>query len=191
MVEFKEWPKIPRGGKGNEKITITEKIDGSNGCIIIENGVIVGVQSRNRMLASLKDGTLTREGDDNFGFAHWVIQNQNELLSLEDGYHYGEWAGPGIQNNPHKLENKTFFLFNALRWNPNNPNTPAITRTVPVLYQGLDKQGLIDEVMLALKAGAAEKDYKAEGIVVYYQNTKRLEKYTFEFSEGKWKNESN
>ena len=34
MVEFKEWPKIPRGL--GEQMTITEKIDGTNACIIVE-----------------------------------------------------------------------------------------------------------------------------------------------------------
>lgn len=35
QVEFKEWPKIPRGQ--NEIVSITEKINGTNACIIIND----------------------------------------------------------------------------------------------------------------------------------------------------------
>lgn len=102
MLEFKPWPKISRDNPFN--VTITEKIDGTNACIIIQDGLLVGVQSRKRFITTL---------DDNYGFAAWVCENENELLKLGDGYHYGEWAGPGIQKNPHDLNEKTFFLFNS------------------------------------------------------------------------------
>lgn len=36
-MEFKEFPKIPRL---NREFTITEKIDGTNGCIVVEEGSI-------------------------------------------------------------------------------------------------------------------------------------------------------
>lgn len=85
-IEFKAWPKIPRAT--GEKVTITEKMDGTNACVVIQEGKIVGVQSRKRF--------ITPE-DDNYGFAAWVAENEQELLKLGDGYHYGEWAGLGIQ----------------------------------------------------------------------------------------------
>ena len=61
IVEFKAWPKIGRYNPFN--VTITEKMDGTNACIIIEDGFIVGVQSRKRLITP---------DDDNFGFAQWV-----------------------------------------------------------------------------------------------------------------------
>ena len=115
--EFKAWPKI--GRENPFKVTITEKLDGTNSCVIIQDDKVVGVQSRKRF--------ITPE-DDNFGFAQWVVDNNDELLSLEDGYHYGEWAGEGIQKNPHCLEGKHFFLFNTFRWNPDNHNKPPCCR---------------------------------------------------------------
>ena len=105
-VEFKAWEKIPR--ENPFTVTITEKIDGTNACIIIMDGEIVGVQSRKRLITVL---------EDNYGFAKWVEYNKKDLLGLGDGYHYGEWAGLGIQGNPHKLDKKHFFLFNTFRWN--------------------------------------------------------------------------
>jgi len=93
--EFKPWPKIPRPKGMN--ITITEKMDGTNACVVIQDGNFVGAQSRNRI--------ITPE-DDNMGFANWAYENQSDLEGLGDGYHYGEWCGPGIQKNPHNLGKK-------------------------------------------------------------------------------------
>lgn len=171
-VEFKAWPKIPRGGE-QERVIITEKIDGTNACIIIQEGAIAGVQSRNRFI---------KVGDDNYGFASWVERNKKSLLGLGEGYHYGEWAGPGIQKNPLELERKTLFLFNTLKWNLQNPNKPEICETVPVLYDGPFSADTISNTMVSLK----KKSPNAEGVVAFYPKTKRLEKFTFKFSRGKW-----
>ena len=174
MIEFKEWPKIPRGGK--RLITVTEKMDGTNACIIIKEGVVVGAQSRKRL--------ITPE-DDNYGFAGWVDRNKEELATLGDGYHYGEWTGLGIQKNPHNLENKTFFMFNTHRWFV-NPNLPSICMVVPVLYHGTYYENMIEDIMLNLKEEAGCV-YTPEGIVAYEHTTRTMTKYTFKFSEGKWK----
>ena len=85
-IEFKAWPKIPRENPLNA--TITEKMNGTNACVILHDGEIVGVQSRKRFITP---------GGDNYGFAAWVEANSDQLKSLGDGYHYGEWAGCGIQ----------------------------------------------------------------------------------------------
>jgi hypothetical protein len=174
-IEFKAWPKIPRAT--GEKVTITEKLDGTNACIVIQDGVIVGVQSRKRFITP---------SDDNYGFASWVEENKEDLLKLEDGYHYGEWAGLGIQKNPHNLDSKQFFLFNTFRWNSLNPHKPRCCNVVPVLYQGLLADNDIDAVLIDLKASSIKQGYTAEGIIVYYQNTKRYEKYTYNYVAGKW-----
>jgi hypothetical protein len=172
MVEFKAWHKIPRGGK--DLVTVTEKMDGTNACIIIEGDEIVGVQSRKRL--------ITPE-DDNYGFAGWVSRNASELVKLGDGYHYGEWAGLGIQKNPHNLEEKTFFLFNTYRC---PSQLPEICAVVPVLYHGAYYEDMVEDIMLTLKDDA-EAIYEPEGIVVFSHNTQCMTKYTFKFSEGKWK----
>ncbi len=172
QIEFRGWPKIPRGGQ--EKITIAEKIDGTNACIVIQDGGILGCQSRNRI--------ITPE-DDNFGFANWVKENEEDLLSLGDGYHYGEWAGEGIQKNPHGIVGKEFFLFNTFRWNENNPNRPKCCNVVPVLYYGVMTESIIVDTLEEL-TNKYEGDLHAEGVVVWYHNTKRYEKYTF--AQPKW-----
>jgi hypothetical protein len=171
-VEFKGWPKIARD-RGNT-ITITEKIDGTNACVIIRDGVLVGMQSRNRLI---------KPGDDNMGFAFWAHENAEALTTLGDGYHYGEWAGPGIQKNPHMLEQKQFFLFNTFR--PVDTLPPCV-KQVPVLYNGPSSAEVVDAVMADLWAYASAAKYIPEGIIIYNHDSRTYLKKTFANTGGKW-----
>lgn len=173
-VEFKAWDKIPR--ENPFKATITEKINGTNACIIIRDGEIVGMQSRKRL--------ITPE-DDNHGFAAWVRDYACDLIALGDGYHYGEWAGPGIQKNPHSLDKKRLFLFNTFRWNKDNPNLPECCDVVPVLFQGIISPETIEECMGRLQ-GAAKEGETPEGVVVYYHAFRKYTKHTIVSPNGKW-----
>ena len=106
-MEFQEFQKIARLSRD---IVITEKIDGTNGVIGIEDdGVTMHVGSRSRW--------LTVENGDNFGFALWALTHKDELLTLGPGLHYGEWWGSGIQRG-YGLQKgeKRFSLFNVARW---------------------------------------------------------------------------
>ena len=172
-IEFKPWPKIPRD-KGNI-ITITEKMDGTNGCIVIKDNKIVAIQSRNRFI---------KLGDDNYGFALWVSENEECLLNLGEGHHYGEWVGPGIQKNPHNLDKKTFFLFNTFR---PVETLPECVKQVKVLYNGAYSLEIVEDTMEGLKLYAKVSEYKPEGIVIYNHDSRTHMKKTFKFSEGKWK----
>lgn len=164
-IEFKAWPKIQRLDKNT--VTITEKIDGTNACVIVDNGQVVGAQSRNRL--------LTLEAD-NMGFANWVEQNKEPLATLGDGYHYGEWAGPGIQKNPHCLSQKTFFLFDSRMHGlfENNPEHPAkdVVSVVPILYTGWYSPEIVDDILWYLEEGdiglGAGKETNPEGIIIYF-----------------------
>jgi len=173
MVEFKSFGKIPRDNPFSA--TITEKIDGTNACIIIEDGKLVGTQSRKRLITP---------DDDNYGFAAWAAANEEDLLGLGDGYHFGEWAGLGIQKNPHNLKEKEFFLFNTYRWSK-NPERPKCCNCVPVLFQGLLEVDTIEKELGKL----AEKEtdlYKPEGIIVYYHAFDKYTKHTIKSPNGKW-----
>lgn len=174
VLEFKPWEKI--GRENPFKVTITEKIDGTNACIIIQDGELLGCQSRKRL--------ITPE-DDNYGFAGWVERNKEELLSLGDGYHYGEWAGLGIQKNPHCLSKKEFFLFNTCRWNPNNPNLPNCCAVVPILFQGVIEPDTVDFMLYGLTERATSEE-RPEGVVVYYHAFRKYTKHTIKSPNGKW-----
>lgn len=171
MLDFKPWPKISRDNPFN--VTVTEKIDGTNACIVIADGEMLAVQSRKRF--------ITPESD-NYGFASWVKENKTELLCLGDGHHYGEWAGPGIQKNPLKLDRKRFFLFNTSRWNENNLNLPACCDVVPVLFQGQ----LEPDVVPSLLKDLSESSVVREGVVVYYHAFRTYTKHTIISPNGKW-----
>jgi len=153
MIEFKAWPKIPR--IENEKVTFTEKIDGTNACIIIEGEGKFGVQSRTRL--------ITPE-DDNYGFAKWAYKNKEELLKLGEGHHYGEWWGKGIQRGYGK-EEKYFSLFNVLRWNEDNLNLPKCCKVVPKIEADTIEEA--KKVLLDYGSFAAPGWMKVEGIVMF------------------------
>ena len=94
MLTFEEWPKIPRYKK---ELVITEKIDGTNGCVAIEhlntpelleqareslgkpkgpvaivNGPSDGDFARALWAGSRSRWLDTSKTGDNFGFAKWV-----------------------------------------------------------------------------------------------------------------------
>lgn len=172
-VEFRTWPKIPRNKGGT--VTITEKIDGTNACVIVRDDELVGIQSRTRLI---------QPGDDNMGFAFWAVQNAESLVELGEGYHYGEWAGPGIQKNPHMLTEKTFFLFNTFR---PQETLPDCVKQVPVLYQGAGSSEVTNQVMADLWASASAAGYIPEGVIIYNHDTRTYMKDTFLNRHGKWK----
>lgn len=173
MTEFKAWPKIKRVKEFN--VVVTEKVDGTNGCVIITNGEVVGVQSRKRIITP---------SDDNFGFANWVERNKEDLKTLGDGYHYGEWAGPGIQKNPHQLDTKQFFLFNSYRW---KEEKPLCCEVVPILYSGGYKASVINQLIEAGSQIGPDEGF--EGVMIYFPFADTYLKHTIKSPEGKWVSE--
>ena len=171
--EFKAWGKTQRyNGLG---VTISEKIDGTNACVVVHEGEVVGAQSRNRIITPEKD---------NMGFARWVEENKESLATLGDGYHYGEWAGEGIQKNPHNLVGKHFLMFNTSR---PHESLPTCVELVPVLYEG-SYQGKdhIDSIMEELVLKGKEMGYTPEGIIIYFHEHRKGLKYTFANNKSKW-----
>ena len=129
--DFEKFPKIPRYIR---ETIITEKIDGTNAQIFIEQidmDADVGTEGEDRESYKLADGPEWRvlagsrnrwlgfaspKMQDNHGFAAWVFDHRNELIKgLGPGRHYGEWWGKGIQRG-YELDEKRFSLFNVTRW---------------------------------------------------------------------------
>lgn len=178
---FESFQKISRVKQGFGCV-ITEKLDGSNGQIVIENGKIVGVGSCQRWISP---GKMT----DNYGFARWVEENEEEITAkLGEGTHFGEWWGNGIQRN-YGLKEKRFSLFNTSRWS--NPELrPSCMSVVPVLYAGEFSRAAVNGVMRELSVSgsiAAPGFMKPEGIIIYLPGPNTLLKQTYEHSDGKWK----
>ncbi len=189
MTKFLEFPKI---GRYSKKVIVSEKIDGANGQIFIdENGEFL-VGSRTRW--------ITPE-NDNHGFAKWAYENKETLLKLGPGRHFGEWWGNGI-NRGYGLQKgeKRFSIFNLSRWclfgtTPKQMDTedPTLIKyqnvlpegigLVPVLWEGNFDDLKVSEILSELK----EKGSKAvpgfmspEGIVIYHTAKGCLFKKTIE-----------
>lgn len=181
-IEHKAWPKIPR--LSNEVMTITEKIDGSNACVVfLPNpdapfGFEYAAQSRSKL--------ITPE-DDNFGFAKWVYTWTDELFAdLGFGYHYGEWWGSGIQRGYGcDKGSKQFSLFNSVRWakafiDGHTFKTPQLG-VVPMLYHGGASLQYAQGVAADLyrDGSYAKLGYALpEGVVIYLKEAQATYKIT-------------
>jgi hypothetical protein len=154
LPEFKPFPKMARLSR---EIIVTEKLDGTNASIHIteEGDILAG--SRNRWITPVSD---------NYGFAAWVRDHRDELLTLGAGTHFGEWWGNGIQRG-YSLTEKRFSLFNTSR----GDNLPACCHLVPILYQGEFCTVEIDFALRDLSergSRAAPGFMRAEGLVVFH-----------------------
>lgn len=208
MPLFEEFKKIPRY---RQNLCITEKIDGTNAQVHIQvlenlsnfdimkkNLYCIGTWfdeglphlmfagSRNRWIAPENTPGLDK-GCDNYGFAGWVKENFDDLKSLGEGSHYGEWWGGKIGRKYGRAE-KTFSLFNAIRWNPNNPNKPDCCGVVDII----DTTDPV-EAMMELKDNGSmiltddgSRFQNPEGIIIYHPGSKSYFKQTFEYDKGKW-----
>lgn len=175
MSNFREFQKIPRL---NREVIITEKIDGTNGCVVVTEDGCVSAQSRS---------TIITPENDNFGFAKWVFEHEAELSQLGPGYHYGEWWGQGIQRK-YGLAEKRFSLFNVHRW---GETRPSCCHVVPVIMRGTASQGFSVaypalEFLRANGSLAAPGFMKPEGIVAFHTQGNLLFKATLEKDE-EWK----
>jgi len=201
MLEFKKFDKIPRLSR---EIIITEKLDGTNAQIFIYNKrdeilwpdtpveklitqdfidrfsvfekdeVYIFAGSRKRWLDYSSKG-------DNYGFAKWVQANAEELLKLEEGRHYGEWYGNGIQRK-YDLQEKRLALFNVSKWSDDELR-PKCCEVVPILYKGLFDTIIIESVLDSLERNgskAVPNFMKPEGIIVRHQASGQMFKKTIE-----------
>jgi len=202
-MDFEKFPKIPRF---NRDIIITEKIDGTNGQIIIERfsnelltnegrGVMAGAvyyqhdfntDFETAIWAGSRNRWLNRVGGDNHGFAGWVFANGPELVEgLGVGRHYGEWWGQGIGRR-YGLDHKRFSLFNTKRWA--TQERPKCCDAVPVIYEGpwmLPDTAILAPNMalsLLLERGsfAAPGYTEPEGIVIFHPQGNLTFKITLE-----------
>lgn len=180
-MEFQGFPKLHRLSRD---VIITEKIDGTNACVVIQpyDGDRDDIDSLPRPVAVLDETETTpvlgmyaqsrtriiTPDDDNFGFAAWVKENADELFKLGEGRHFGEWWGRGIQRG-YGLSHKYFSLFNTGRYKFGVQ--PACCQVVPVLYKGPFNTEGVDVSMYVLKtygSKAAPGFMRPEGVVVFH-----------------------
>jgi hypothetical protein len=173
---FEAFPKIARLKR---TIIVTEKIDGSNAQIIInDDATDLAAASRNQLIYPGKS-------TDNFGFAAWVQDNKPALLALGPGRHFGEWWGSGIQRGyglPKGV--RRFSLFNVSRWS--DPEVrPQCCDVVPTLFTGIETGNVIDSLIadLITNGSRAAPFMNPEGIVVFHTASRTLFKVTCQDDE--------
>ncbi len=194
MTDFTRYNKIARW---NRLVIVTEKLDGTNGAIVIEQWhepwkdesvtayvtgkdgwlYAVSTQSRNRFITP---------GRDNYGFARWVADHADLLVAtLGEGVHFGEWWGQGIQRK-YGMQQKVFSLFNTSRWAdydfPEGFN--GSLRCVPVLgILTTPKEEKIQEILEDLRVNgsvASPGFMRPEGIILYHVSANTGFKITLE-----------
>jgi hypothetical protein len=194
MEEFQDFDKIARLSR---MMTITEKIDGTNVQVYIED--LEGYDETDPFCIAQRDGLAMFAGSrtrwitpeaDNYGFALWAKLHSEELFNLGPGRHFGEWWGSGIQRKYGQTE-KHWSLFNTAKWLEDFDNAkslcPACCRVVPVLYRGTFDTAFISSTMTLLAAEgsrAAPGFDKPEGVVIYHEAGRIMFKKTFEKDEG-------
>lgn len=179
LPDFREYNKIPRYRRN---IIITEKIDGSNAQIFITPEGKIYAGSRTRWLTPGKS-------TDNYGFAAWVEEHKEELLTLGVGRHFGEWYGKGINRN-YGLKDRRFVMFRHPEVNP----LPANIAVVPTLYSGVISDEAINKTLDDLKLNGSRLVpgfMRPEGVVIYHVAAGKQFKITLEGDEApKGKNET-
>ena len=187
-MEFKEFAKI---GRLNREVIVTEKIDGTNGQVMIVPRGSEDAPNWDRTASTVSGGVMMdvyagsrskwiTPNADNFGFARWVYEHADELLKLGEGAHFGEWWGAGIQRR-YGLTEKRWSLFNTYRW-MSPAARPECCDVVPIIVTGVGF-GCIDEALDRLRTAgsfAAPGFMKPEGVVAFHTQTNTLFKVTLE-----------
>lgn len=208
-TDFVAWPKTPRYYRD---IVITEKIDGTNACAVIEEwpfGTHVqgipdtacalilgpnkmgngGMPAHEYVVSAQSRTRFVKPESDTHGFARWVRDNAYNLVhDLEAGRHYGEWWGSGI-NRGYGLTKgeKRFSLFNTKKWGSAEFATPGLG-VVPVLYEGDHTGSAIASALGGLMhdGSAAAPGYdNPEGVCIYHTASGQVFKVTLDGDEAK------
>lgn len=207
MITFEPWPKMARLFK--DDMVITEKIDGTNSCVLIEPYVggnqhpqsllVVDIEGNKWEVAAQSRTRLIDPKNDNMGFAKYVWDNAAAfVLTLGAGRHFGEWWGSGIQRGYGLPKGeKRFSLFNTHRWAHLShviplTSVPNLYR-VPILYKGPFDTEKIVETKQTLQDGgswAALTFPRPEGVVVFHEASQHAYKSLLEGDDlHKWQQE--
>jgi hypothetical protein len=197
VIEFQSWPKTTRLFRS---ITVTEKIDGTNACVIFEPKPYeewdnepdtlpyhFAAQSRNRLITP---------DADNAGFANFVYAKHEELFALLGyGRHYGEWWGQKI-GRKYDMDHRAFSIFNTDMWSVNVGDKishvvgDSELTHVPVLYRGdMDTEEILNRLKDLKHYGsvAAPGFMDPEGLCVWHSQSRIVQKLTLDNNDkGKW-----
>lgn len=199
MLEFQEFEKISRL---NREVICTEKIDGTNGQVMIVPRGTEDAPNWDRTASTVVSGMMMdiyagsrskwiTPNADNFGFARWVYEHADELLQLGEGPHFGEWWGAGIQRR-YGCKEKHWSLFNIDRWVSALSSAPLVEKqqraplcclVVPVLSSGIGMYEPVEKALNLLRehGSLASPGFMApEGVVAFHTHSRTRFKVTLE-----------
>lgn len=169
--KFEAYGKTPRL---NRQIHISEKLDGTNVGIVIDELGGVWPQSRNRQIRPGKD-------TDHHGFARWVIDNADALRdALGPGRHFGEWVGPKIGPRNYGLTENHLYLFNPRHAEAVEASGLDRLHIVPQLgiWDTFDSELIGSILNLLVQVGSqiapARKFVRPEGIIIYHSASNQV-----------------
>jgi len=163
-------------GKDDE-VLCTEKIDGTNVSIVIENGIIISIWNRTERLPFFNKGK------------HFIIEGVYEAFlrgycELPDGQHFGEVIGPKLNGNPYKLDKHLWIPFNTYC---RDHLTYMSYHKYPKTYENINKW-FLDEIdeggifsLLMRKKGIKQKP---EGVVFHNIKTGQMFKLRRDMLSG-------
>ncbi len=146
-------------------VRATDKIDGTNVCVYIENGNIAQITNRKNLknIFTVKKQTKW-EGACLEGLAKAI--QKDWMRDFEDGYHYGELVGELINSNPHKLQGHLWvplvYLRDHCRWHTWEANKyPKTYEAISEWFKNMPS--LFNQKMKLPEA-------QAEGLVFYHSD---------------------
>jgi hypothetical protein len=203
-MQFEEFKKIPRLFRD---CTITEKIDGTNGQILIKDAMDGDLNDAEPLTSYAYEGNLyyvyagsrnrwvyPRKSEDNSGWAAWVLERAPLLVEiLGTGRHYGEFWGAGIQRKYGLTQtDKRWSLFHP-KWNEilkgrrlGGLQVPVGLGCVPILYEGPFLTDMVERSKSVLRtqgSHAAPGFMDPEGVVIYHQAANAYFKSTLKDDE--------
>jgi RNA ligase (TIGR02306 family) len=156
--------------------TITQKLDGSSITVVIENGIITEVCSRN----------LSKKDTENSLF--WKAARKLNIIEGFTGIIQGELVGPGIQKNPLRLEDHEMIVFQIKKQNGEYMNFQEMRgfcmvelkcKHVPHVNDTSFVGATVDEALSKLQELADIQVYDskevAEGIVIRPSDYRKFE----------------
>lgn len=203
-------PKIKKEHKWifTKDCTATEKLEGTNVSIAIQDGIIIGIWNRTERLPFFNKGKK------------FIIEGlldsyeKGYMEFLPDGQHFGELIGKKVQGNPYRIERHLWVPFTRLRkqyeykfWNSiteevQGKSDEEIFTIVSEVFEGLISLyklktigtiGTNKSLKQLIEEKAVHKDTKFEGLaaegIVFYNNKTgemcKLRRDMFEWFQGR------
>jgi hypothetical protein len=157
-------------------VLCTEKLDGTDVSIIIENGAVVQIWNRLNAVPFFNKGKM-----------HLVEAVMNSFekgyCDLPDGQHFGEAIGPKLNGNPYKIESHLWMPFNT--WVREHlvyksyHNYPKTFQNISDWFRKPINEGGIFSLLMRRRGIEA----KPEGVVFHHPSTGRMAKLRLDMFE--------